>query len=206
MDTTSSSKPKLTRVKRTAWPEEIISCPDAIDMSDDGWFISCKVCKNFGHPIGKYRIKMRHAFGPARFFSHLHQVEFHKKALAANDKKSNQATINTFFSKKPRLDPPVENNDEEESLSLSSSSPSLSTLQELVIKCDGIYSSKENSLAKKVLSTCFEFVKIPSTSLYEFTTHKSNLCIKHKSCDGSWFNKLKRSNPTMFLCNKCYSL
>ena len=47
MDTTSSSKPKLTRVKRTAWPEEVISCPDAIDMSDDGWFISCKVCKNF---------------------------------------------------------------------------------------------------------------------------------------------------------------
>ena len=78
MDNSPSSKPKLklNRVKRTNWPEEVQSNCLAIDLSEDGWYLSCKACKDYGYPIGKHRLKMRHAYAPTRFFDHINNVEY----------------------------------------------------------------------------------------------------------------------------------
>ena len=112
----------------------------------------------------------------------------------------------TFFNKKPRLETVDSDRDNNQSISPSDSSPSLSTLQDLLISCDGIYTSKENSIAKKVLVVCSEFVKIPPSSPYEFNTHKGHLCLRHKNCNEKGVHKLKGSNPFIYLCSQCHSL
>ena len=96
-NSTSKPKLKLNRVKRTNWPDEDLLNPLAIDFSDDGWYVSCKACKDYGLPIGKHRLKMRHAFGPTRFFDHITNVEYHKKAVLCNEYTSRQPSMKSFY-------------------------------------------------------------------------------------------------------------
>ena len=208
MDNNFTPKPKLklNRVKRTNWPEEVQLNSLAVDLSEDGWYITCKACKDYGYPIGKHRLKMRHAYGPTRFFDHINNVEYHKKAVLFQESTSRQPSMKSFFTKKPRLATLDHDNDYNESISPSESSPSLSKLQDLLISCEGIFTSKENSLAKKVLTLSHEFIKIPSSSLYEFNTHKGHLCLQHKNCNGKGIHKLKGSNPFIYQCTFCHSL
>lgn len=206
MSTNPSPKPKLNQVKRSAWPNDVMSCLFATDLSDDGWYISCKVCKQYGHPIGKYRIKMRHAFSSYNFFNHINNTEFHKKALLSFDENSHQTSLSSFFQKKPRVMYTDDDNIMNESLSTSPTNLSFSTLQDLVISCDGIYSSKEDALAKKVISLCLEFVSIPSTSCYEFSFKRGYHSVRHKDCQSIGKHKLSRSNPVIYQCSQCHNI
>ena len=208
MDNILSSPPKLKlhQVKRTNWSNEVLLNSLAIDISDGGWYITCNACKDHGYPIGKHRLKMRHVFGPTGFFDHIKSVGYHKTAVCFHDSSARQASMNSFFSKKPRLEIFDHEHDDNESSSHKESSPSLPTLQDLFMSCDGIYSSKEYSSAKKVITLCSEFVKISSTSLYEFNTHKGHLCLRHKNYNRQGIHKLKGSNPFLYLCTHFHSL
>ena len=90
-------KHRQKRLKRSSWPTEITKCPIAIDLSQDGRYITCKICLEAGLSIDKYRVSTRHTFGVSRFNQHVNTVQYHKDAVVSSRNKAKQVKLNKFF-------------------------------------------------------------------------------------------------------------
>ena len=90
-------KHRQKRLKRSSWPTEITKCPIAIDLSQDGRYITCKICLEAGLSIDKYRVSTRHTFGVSRFNQHVNTFQYHKDAVVSSRNKAKQVKLNKIF-------------------------------------------------------------------------------------------------------------